>query len=67
MLHHIRQQRHGRIGASWRKASGPNGGLLRHAAHRRTSRPLPPNGPTGVPEATVPKASGTPAVPLATP
>ncbi|EFG05695.1 Hypothetical protein SCLAV_0619, partial [Streptomyces clavuligerus] len=35
--------------------------------HRRTSRPLPPNGPTGVPEATVPKASGTPAVPLATP
>lgn len=49
VVHHVVQQRHGGVGACGRRGGAPIGGLLRHAAHRRTSSRLPPNGPTGAP------------------
>src|SRR5690606_35379613 len=50
VVHNVGEQRHGRVRA-WRpRRCAPNGGLLRHAGYRRTSRPVPPNVPGRVPD-----------------
>ena len=50
VIHDVGQQRHGRVGAPGRDWGAPIGGLLRHAAHRRTSRHCLPTAPPGAPE-----------------